>query len=110
VLTAGCTLSLMETRLALPFSPSTRDAAASPAEELPGLYRAILDRVAVLELVGERVEAGRIRMSATGIYSSAWDEAGRTRLVSILARADRVLNDQEHPRGWSMRRRPAQAR
>ena len=37
----------------------------SPAEELPTLYRAILDRVALLEAAGERGEAGRVRLQAT---------------------------------------------
>ena len=33
----------------------------SLAEELPALYRAILDRVAELEADGHRVEAARVR-------------------------------------------------
>ena len=33
----------------------------SPAEELPALYRAILDRVAELEAGGDRAEAARVR-------------------------------------------------
>ena len=37
----------------------------SPAEELPALYRAILDRVAELEAGGERAKAGRVRREAT---------------------------------------------
>ena len=43
----------------------------SPAEDLPALYRAILDRVAVLEGVGERVQAARLRSEATDAYSRA---------------------------------------
>jgi hypothetical protein len=60
----------------------------SPAEELPALYRAILDRVAELEGVGERVHAARLRTEATDAYSRAWDERARRRLESILRRCD----------------------
>jgi hypothetical protein len=58
----------------------------SLAEELPSLYRAILDRVAELEAAGRRAEAARIRTSATQTYSRAWDERARRRLTDLLAR------------------------
>ena len=58
----------------------------SLAEELPSLYRAILDRVAELEAVGQRAEAARLRSSATQIYSRAWDERARRRLIELLGR------------------------
>jgi hypothetical protein len=58
----------------------------SLAEELPSLYRAILDRVAELEAAGHRAEAARIRTSATQTYSRAWDERARRRLADLLAR------------------------
>jgi len=83
---------------------------ASPAEELPGLYRAILDRVAALEGLGERAEAARIRHLATGTYSGAWDAAGRRSLVSLLARADRAIAGESPVRTWVPRRRSAPAR
>ena len=49
----------------------------SLAEELPSLYRAILDRVAELEAAD--VDRGRraCASSATQIYSRAWDERAR---------------------------------
>ncbi len=59
----------------------------SPAEELPALYRAILDRVARLEMQGERAEAARVRATATRIYSRAWDERARRGLVALLREA-----------------------
>jgi hypothetical protein len=62
----------------------------SPAEELPALYRAILDRVADLERTGERPEAARIRTAATAAYSRAWDDKARRRLRDLLRRADRT--------------------
>ena len=58
----------------------------SLAEELPSLYRAILDRVAELEAAGRSTEAARMRTSATQIYSRAWDERARRRLTDLLAR------------------------
>ena len=59
----------------------------SPAEELPALYRAILDRVAELEAGGDRAEAARVRTTATRIYSRAWDERARRGLLALLREA-----------------------
>ena len=86
------------------------EAGASPAEELPGLYRAILERVAELEQLGDRPAAARIRISATKIYSEAWDATGRRNLLSLLARADRTIAGEAQPRTWVLRRRSAPAR
>lgn len=81
------------------------------AEDLPALYRAILDRVAELERIGARREAGRIRRSATSTYSAAWDGAALRVLGKLLARADHALAVPERARGWSLlRRRSAPAR
>jgi hypothetical protein len=63
----------------------------SPAEQLPAIYRAVLDRVADLERRGERLEASRFRTEAIRAYSRSWDIRGRRRLESILRRAERVL-------------------
>ena len=43
----------------------------SAAEELPALYRALLDRVAQIEAEGRRAAAYRLRTQATRIYSRA---------------------------------------
>ena len=59
----------------------------SPAEELPVLYRAILDRVAELEMAGQRMEAGNVRSAAIRAYSRAWDERARRQLEALLSRA-----------------------
>ena len=56
----------------------------SPAEELPALYRAILDRVADLESGGDRAQAARVRADATRMYSRAWDERARRGLTALL--------------------------
>jgi len=61
----------------------------SPAEDLPTLYRAILDRVALLEAAGERAEAARVRSQATTTYSRAWDARARRELEALLRRAER---------------------
>ena len=91
-------------------APAAPDAGLSPAEELPGLYRMVLDKVAQLELIGERREAGQIRLSATNSYSGAWNDAGRHRLIALVGRADRILANHDRPHGWTLRRRSAPAR
>ena len=98
-------------------APAALDASASPAEELPGLYRAILERVAELERLGQRPEATRIRLHATRAYSGAWDEAGRRSLLGLIGRADRAiagesqgpLGSRTRTRTWVLRRRSAPA-
>jgi hypothetical protein len=100
----------METRSPAVTPAYAPDVDATPAEELPGLYRAILERVAELESIGQRAEAARIRMDATAAYSRAWDEAGRVRLHGLLARADRSIAGNVHPRGLALRRRSLPAR
>jgi hypothetical protein len=78
----------------------------SPAEELPGLYRAILDRVAELETAGERAEAARVRTAATHAYSRAWDAKARRELETLLRRAARPTA-AERLLGRGMRRTKA---
>ena len=58
----------------------------SVSEELPALYRAILDRVAQLESSGERSTANRVRAEATRIYSLRWDDRARRHLEDLLRR------------------------
>lgn len=66
------------------------------AEQLPTLYRSILDGVARLERAGERREAARIRGDAICAYSRAWDDRNRRRLEQLLHRLERSL--EAHPR------------
>jgi hypothetical protein len=56
------------------------------AEELPALYRAVLDRVGQLEAAGQRRIANRVRADAIKIYSRAWDERARRELIALLRR------------------------
>lgn len=58
----------------------------SASEELPALYRAVLDHVAQLETTRERDLANRIRAEAIHIYSRAWDERARRELLALLRR------------------------
>jgi hypothetical protein len=60
------------------------------AEVLPGLYRAVLDAVADLELRGHRDDAATIRADATRAYSGAWNPAAARRMRILRARAARV--------------------
>jgi hypothetical protein len=76
----------------------------SPAEELPALYRAILDRVAELEAAGERTRAARLRSDATDAYSRAWDERARRRLETLLRRSEPHAEPERH--GGRSDRRP----
>jgi len=56
----------------------------SAAEELPALYRALLDRIAQIDASGHRAVGYRIRVEATRIYSRAWDEHARRGLEDLL--------------------------
>lgn len=72
----------------------------SPAEELPALYRALLDRVAQIESEGHRRAAYRLRSSATRIYSKCWDDRARHALQDLLDRTfDERLSQPERGRG-----------
>jgi hypothetical protein len=75
----------------------------SPAEELPALYRAILDGVADLERAGQHREAALIRAEATNVYSTSWDDGGRRRLLHIWRRIGRVIAGDERPRSQQAR-------
>jgi plasmid stabilization system protein ParE len=70
--------------------------AHTPAEELPELYRAILDRVAELEAAGQRRAAGDVRRRAIATYSTAWDERARRQLLALLHDANRPTAAERH--------------
>ena len=69
----------------------------SAAEELPGLYRAVLDRVGELESSGRRDLANAVRAEATRIYSRAWDDNARKGLLALLRRNSDALLEHETP-------------
>lgn len=70
----------------------------SIAHTLPELYRAVLERVASLELTGRRHEAFLIRRAALTAYSKAWDKRAQERLSALRVRAERVLGGMDRPR------------
>lgn len=69
----------------------------SAAEELPALYRALLDRIAQIDASGQRPVGYRIRIEATRIYSRAWDDRARRGLEALLRKADAREIVQRHP-------------
>ena len=64
------------------------------SEQVPQLFRAILDLVAELEHQGGRREAERLRRDAIAAYSAGWDEGSRRRLEGIVETLERRLS---HP-------------
>ncbi len=56
----------------------------SAAEEVPALYRALLDRIAQIDAAGHREVGYQIRSEATRIYSRAWDDRARQGLEDLL--------------------------
>lgn len=76
----------------------------SAAEELPSLYRALLDRIAQIDAAGQRSAAYRIRVQATRIYSRAWDDRARRGLEELLRQAEPAETLQRDPVRGSPRR------
>ena len=73
-----------------------------PTEELPALYRTILDLVGELERCDRRVEAERIRSQALSAYATAWDLRQRRRLERLEGQLRRSLASVRRPaRPWS---------
>jgi hypothetical protein len=63
----------------------------TPAEDLPQLYRAVLDLAVRLEHVGRREVAWRIRRDALRTYSTRWDAKGRRTLERLHAEGQEQL-------------------
>ena len=55
----------------------------TPSEEMPSLYRAVLDTVWRLERMGERDFALTIRRRAVHTYGTRWDEGGQRDLARL---------------------------
>ncbi len=67
------------------------------AKELPGLYRAVLDRVGELSVSGHRDQANQVRAEAVRIYSRAWDDRARRELLALLRRNQDVTTSHPLP-------------
>lgn len=76
----------------------------SAAEDLPALYRAILDRIALIDASGQRSVGYKIRTEATRIYSRAWDERARRGLEALLRQTAEKGTLQRRPVRGSTRR------
>jgi len=64
----------------------------NPADELPELYRKVLDAVARLDAVGDHRSSYELRQRAYRTYAMHWNEKGRKGLQKILREADRQLS------------------
>lgn len=60
----------------------------NPAEELPLVYREVLDALARLEAAGDRAVAYDLRQKAQRIYATRWDDGGRRALQRFLRDAE----------------------
>ena len=74
------------------------------AEELPELYRALLDRIAQIDAAGHRSLGYRIRAEATRIYSRAWDDRARRGLEELLRQSAEKSPARRQPLRGSHRR------
>jgi hypothetical protein len=74
------------------------------AEELPELYRALLDRIAQIDAAGHRSLGYRIRVEATRIYSHAWDDRARRGLEDLLRQTAEKQHVRRSPVHGSHRR------
>jgi hypothetical protein len=73
----------------------------NPAEELPLVYREVLDALALLEAAGDRAAAYDLRVRAQRTYATRWDEGGLRALHKIVSEANGRLRPgrrtvQEH--------------
>lgn len=63
----------------------------NPAEELPLVYREVLDAVTRLEAAGDRAVAFDLRVRAQRTYAARWDEGGLRALQRIVREAEARL-------------------
>ena len=74
----------------------------TPSEEMPTLYRAVLDTVWRLERMGDRQAALTIRRRALRTYSTRWDDGGRRELVRINRDALRRVAQSRPAAGFAL--------
>jgi hypothetical protein len=67
------------------------------AEDLPALYRSVLDRVGQLEAGGQRELARLVRAEATRIYSKAWNVRAKHDLEALLRRHAGAIAPRQTP-------------
>lgn len=71
------------------------------SDEVPQIYRLILELVGDLERIGARGEASRARRQAIVIYSRGWDESSRHRLGRIADDLQRRVARTSHRGRWT---------
>lgn len=81
----------------------------TPAQQLPVLYRSVLDLVAELEGAGERKVAYELRRRAIQTYSTRWDEGGRKSLHRLIREGETRLAAVGRSRGAVVSADAAQA-
>ena len=80
------------------------DAPPGSLDDLPLLYRTILDLVEELERCDGRAEAARIRNQALAAYGRGWDALQRRRLEQLEGRLRRSIDARRHPTHRWLRR------
>ena len=88
-----------------PADPAPAEPVATLAEDLPEIYRAILDRVADLERIGARREAGRSARPQPRPIRTPGTSRRDAICSGLLGRAQQGLVVTKRSRGWSLRRR-----
>jgi hypothetical protein len=71
------------------------------SDEVPQIYRLILELVGELERIGARGEATRARQQAITIYSRGWNESSRRRLGRIADDLQRRVARTSHRGRWT---------
>ncbi len=95
------------------FDPRAVEPLASVAEELPALYRDVLDALADLERRGDRTIAIRLRREALATYALPWDAETQRKLEHLRGRIDGARRQAlsgplpPRPRGLRLWRRRA---
>jgi hypothetical protein len=80
------------------------NATSTISEDLPALYRSILDLIAELERCGGRVEAARVRRQVLEAYARGWDTSLQLRLGQTHERLLRSIDAHQQPARRRLRR------
>ena len=70
-------------------------------EDMPQLYREVLDIVARLDRVGERALAYDVRRRAISAYSARWDERSYRNLQKLAGEARSRLASSRHAAAYA---------
>jgi hypothetical protein len=77
----------------------------NPAEELPVVYREVLDALARLEAAGDRAAAYDLRTRAQRTYATRWDDGGLRALRKLVREAEgRLTSGRRTPEARTLAR------